>query len=213
LSKNKLKIGITGSIGSGKSTFCNFISEKGYPVIKADDLSKDILKDDKEVKQKVVKEFGKESFFNNEINKKFLAEKIFSDPENVVKINFILHPKVIKKIEELTGDYFKEHNIVFTEAALIYEADMESLFDYVVLITSDYEIRKMRAINEGKLSEEDFNKRNENQIKDEEKKKRADFVFENNGSKDELKQKVDLFITILMGLNSSSRASASSSEK
>jgi len=213
LSKNKLKIGITGSIGSGKSTFCNFISEKGYPVIKADDLSKDILKDDKEVKQKVVKEFGKESFFNNEINKKFLAEKIFSDPENVVKINFILHPKVIKKIEELTDDYFKEHNIVFTEAALIYEADMESLFDYVVLITSDYEIRKMRAINEGKLSEEDFNKRNENQIKDEEKKKRADFVFENNGSKGELKQKVDLFITILMGLNSSSRASASSSEK
>jgi len=213
MSRKKLKVAITGSIGSGKSSFCNFISEKGYPVIKADDLSKDILKNDKEVKQKVVKEFGKESFFNNEINKKFLAEKIFSDPENVVKINFILHPKVIKKIEELTDDYFKEHNIVFTEAALIYEADMESLFDYVVLITADYEIRKMRAINERKLSEEDFNKRNENQIKDEEKKKRADFVFENNGSKDELKQKVDLFITILMGLNSSSRASASSSEK
>jgi dephospho-CoA kinase len=170
-------------------------------VIKADDLSKDILKYDKEVKGKIIREFGKDSFINSEINKKFLAEKIFSNPENVIKINSILHPKVKKKIEELTKEYFKEYDIVFTEAALIYEAEMEPMFDYVVLITADFELRKMRAINEGKLNEEDFQKRNENQITDNEKKKRADFVFENYGSKDELKQKVDLLISILKGLS------------
>ncbi|OGU77838.1 MAG: dephospho-CoA kinase [Ignavibacteria bacterium RBG_16_34_14] len=209
LKSNKLKIAITGNIGSGKSAFCNFISEKGYPVIKADDLSKDILKNDKEVKEKVIKEFGKESFIIDEINKKFLAEKVFSIPVNVIKINSILHPKVKKKIGTLTKEYFKEHNIVFTEAALIYEAEMESMFDYVVLISADYEVRKMRSTEKGKLSQEDFRKRNKNQIKDEEKKKQADFVFENNGSIKELKEKVNLLITILIGLDSSARASSS----
>ncbi len=213
MKNKKLKIAITGSIGSGKSTFCNFISEKGCPVIRADDISKDILKDDKEVKEKVMEEFGKESFINNEINKKFLSEKIFPNHENVIKINSILHPKVKKKIESLTKDYFKNHNIVFTEAALIYEAEMESMFDYVVLITADCEIRKMRVINERKLSEEDFHKRNDNQIKDEEKKKQADFVFENNGSIKELKEKANLLTTILEGLSSSTSTKTGSRTK
>jgi dephospho-CoA kinase len=206
MNKNKLKVAVTGSIGSGKSSFCNFIFEKGFPVIKADDLSKNILKDDKEVKEKVIKEFGKDSFINDEINKKFLAEKVFSNPANVTKINNILHPKVKKKIEALNKEYFHEHNIVFTEAALIYEADMESMFDYVVLITADYEVRKMRTVNKGELNEEDFRKRNENQIKDEEKKKRADFVFENNSTLEKLKEKVNLIITVLEGLTSGSKA-------
>jgi len=211
MNKKKLKVAVTGSIGSGKSSFCNFISENGYPVINADDLSKAILKEDQEVKGKVIKEFGKESFIKNEINKQFLAEKAFSNPANVIKINSILHPRVKKKIEELTKEYFKENEMVFIEAALIYEAEMESMFDYVVLITADYKLRKMRAIKEGKLSEEDFRKRNENQIKDEEKRKRADFVFENNGSISELKEKTGLFISILKGLGSSLSSRSSSS--
>jgi len=197
---NKLKVAITGNIGSGKSTFCNFITAKDYPVINADDISKNILKEDKSIKKKVIKEFGNESFINNEINKKFLAEKIFSNPGNVIKINMILHPKVKQKVEELTKVHFKNHNIVFTEAALIYEAEMESMFDYVVLITSDERIREKRIVSEGKLNSEEFLRRNDNQIKEEEKKKRADFIFENNGSKDELKEKVNLLITILNGL-------------
>jgi dephospho-CoA kinase len=197
---NKLKVAITGNIGSGKSTFCNFIIEKGYPVINADNISKKILIEDKNVKEKVIKEFGNESFINNEINKKFLAEKIFSEPGNVAKINMILHPKVKKEVEELTKDLFKNHDIVFTEAALIYEADMESMFDYVVLVTSDESIRKKRVISDGKLNREEFIRRNDNQIKVEEKKKRADFIFENNSSKDDLKEKVNLLFTILNGL-------------
>jgi dephospho-CoA kinase len=83
MKKNKMKIAVTGSIGSGKSSFCNFISELGYPVIKADDISKKILSEDKEIKAKVIKEFGEESFIDNEINKKFLSEKIFPDPVKV----------------------------------------------------------------------------------------------------------------------------------
>ena len=199
--EKKIKVAVTGNIGSGKSSFCNFLSEKGYPVINADAVSKNILSEDGEIKKKVIKEFGEESFVNNEINKKFLAEKVFSDPVKVLKINSILHPKVKNKIESLANEYFIKYDIVFTEAALIYEADMESMFDYVVLITADYKIRKKRTTENAKLSEKDFDKRNDNQIKDEEKKKRADFVFENNLGINELRQKAGLLIGILNGLN------------
>jgi len=199
--EKKIKVAVTGNIGSGKSSFCNFLSEKGYPVINADTVSKNILSEDGEIKKKVIKEFGKESFVNNEINKKFLAEKVFSDPVKVLKINSILHPKVKNKIESLANEYFLKYDIVFTEAALIYEADMESMFDYVVLITADYKIRKKRTTENAKLSEKDFDNRNDNQIKDEEKKKRADFVFENNLGINGLRQKAGLLISILNGLN------------
>ncbi len=204
--KKKFKIAITGSIGSGKSTFCNFLAGKGYPVIKADDISKQILAEDKDVKEKVIKKFGKDSFTNNQINKKFLADKIFSNPANVVKINSILHPKVKKKVDELIQEQLINNDILFTEAALIYEAEMENMFDYIVLITAKDNVRMKRVIANGKMTEEEFKKRDENQIRDEEKKKRADFIFENNGNINELKQKADFFIKILTGLGSSKSA-------
>jgi len=206
--KKKLKVAVTGSIGSGKSTFCDFIAEKGYPVIKADDISKQILAEDKNVKEKVIKKFGDESFINNQINKKFLAEKIFSNPANVVIINSILHPLVKKKVQQLMQEQLRNNDIVFTEAALIYEAEMEDMFEYVILITAGSSVREKRIIANGKLTRDEFKKRNENQIKDEEKKKRADFVFENDGSVEELKQKADFLITVLIGLGSSATASS-----
>ena len=196
----KIKAAITGGIGSGKSTFSNFISAKGYPVINVDDVSKEILVSDKEIKLKVQKEFGKESYKDGEINKKFLAEKIFSNSQNVVKINSIVHPKVIEKVNILLSEKLKSFNIVFAEAALIYEAEMEKYFDYVILITADEKLRLKRKVELDNFSEEQFLKRNENQIPDIEKKKRADFIFENNGNLDDLKKKADLLTIILKGV-------------
>ena len=198
----KFKVAVTGSIGSGKSTFCNFITEAGFNVIKVDDISKKILKEDEDVRKKVIREFGKDSFINKEINKKFLSEKIFSDAINVARINSILHPKVKREVEQLIQEELKKNHLVFVEAALIYEAEMENMFDYVVLITAVSSVREKRIVTSGKLNNEEFRKRDENQIKDEEKKKRADFIFENNGNTKELKQKANLLIKILEGLGS-----------
>jgi dephospho-CoA kinase len=172
------------------------IEEKGYPVIKADEISKEILGNDKEVRGEVEKTFGKESFVNGQINRKYLAQKIFNDPENVLKINSILHPHVIKKIDQLMNEALTKNDLVFVEAALIYEASMEEMFDYVVLITAGKEIRMKRKTSEG-LNEKDFLMRNKNQISDEEKKEAADFVFENNGTMEELESKTDFLISIL----------------
>jgi dephospho-CoA kinase len=77
---------------------------------------------------------------------------------------------------------------------------MEAMFDYVVLVTADYQFRMKRATAVGNITEEEFKKRNENQIKDEEKKKRADFVFENNTTIEVLRKKADFLVSVLQGL-------------
>lgn len=196
----KLKVGITGSIGSGKSLFCKYLRESKFQVIDADDTAKNILASNVTVQKKIIKTFGEQSYLNGKLNKKFLAEKVFSDPENVNKINSIVHPETIKKINNLADQVLIKEKIVFVEAALIYEANMEKLFDYVVLITANEIIRKERKIKYNNFTEEEFIKRNLNQIKDEEKRKRADFVFENDEGMKELKQKADLLLRILHSL-------------
>src|SRR5512137_1083715 len=95
----KVRLAITGNIGSGKSTFTKFLFEAGYPVILADDISKEILAGDPEVKEEVINEFGMQSFLGNKINKKYLADNIFSDSQKLKKMNSILHPRVRKKID------------------------------------------------------------------------------------------------------------------
>ena len=193
----KIKVAITGNIGSGKSTFTKFLFEKGYPIILADDISKEILACDPEVRKEVVYEFGAESFLGPKINKKYLADKIFSDPKKLKKINSILHPRVRKRIDFLSKEYFKEYDIVFVEAALIFESKIESFYDYIVLITADRAFRMNRSILTKKITKEDFVNRDSNQMNDETKKKKADFIFTNDGSISELKQKAILLIKLL----------------
>ncbi len=196
MKSHTLKVAVTGSIGSGKSAFCKFLTEKGYRVINADDLAKELLVSNEKIKSRIIKEFGKESFIGSRVNKKFLAEQIFSQLENVSKINSIIHPVVISEIRKIFSRNEGKGKIIFVEAALIYEAEMEGMFDYVVLITADEQVRKARKAG---MSEEDFRKRDLNQIPDSEKKKRADFIFENNLSIDELKKKAGILLTLLTG--------------
>lgn len=189
-------IGITGNIGSGKSTFSKFAEEHGYPVIKADDLSKSILQSDQKVKAAVIKEFGNESFVNDLPNKKFLAQEVFNNPVKLKKLESILHPKVVKEINRQIKILIKSSPAVFVESALIYEADLEEQFDFVVLVASDLNIRLERKIKSG-MSREDFLVRDSNQIPEEEKKKRADFIFSNNSTVEELHSKFKLLLLTL----------------
>jgi len=196
-STKKIKVAITGNIGSGKSTFTKFLFEAGYPVILADDISKEILAGDPEVRIEVINEFGAQSFLENKINKKYIADNIFSDPKKLKKINSILHPRVRKRIEFLSQEYFNGSDIVFVEAALIFESKIENMYDYVVLITADKELRMTRSTATKKISKEDFIKRDQNQMNVESKKKKADFIFTNDGTVLELKQKAILLINLL----------------
>lgn len=195
-----MKVAITGGIGSGKTLVTEIIKELGFDVILADSIGKEILVNDEIVKNKVKKEFGNETYKNDQLDTQYLAEKVFISKENVHKINSFVHPPTIAKIHELTEESLKTKNIVFVESALIYEAYMEDLFDYVILITCDEDLRIKRVIERDGISEEDVLARIENQIPEKEKISHADFIIKNIGTIDELKNKVQFFLTILKSL-------------
>jgi len=197
MSKQKIKVAITGNIGSGKSLFSNYIEDEGFVVLKADEIGKEILADDEKVKQKIIKLFGAGSYINGKPDTKYLAQNVFSNLGKVQKINSVIHPAVISIINKKMNEELRLKHLVFVEAALIYEADMEEMFDFVVLISADEKLRMERKKSSISLSEEEFLKRDHNQIPDSEKRKRADFIFENNSTMADLKAKANLLLMML----------------
>lgn len=196
-----MKIAITGGIGTGKSTFSKIVSENGYKVIDADKVAKTILEDDDKVKNEIIESFGVNSFKNGRLNVKFLAEKVFIKKENVKKINSIVHPPTIKRIENLMDEALNNENLVFCEAALIYESNMDDLFDYVIVVDCDEQTKIDRVIKRDDVSEDEIRNRMENQISDKDKKGMADFVISNNGTFEELRTKTDFLLNLLKNLS------------
>lgn len=197
---NSLSVGITGGIASGKSTVAEYFESKGYKIISADECAKRILVNNSEVKQKIIKAFGSGAYSGDELNTKYLAEIVFSDEHNTKKINAIVHPLTIREIEKQIVENFSKYEIVFTEAALIYEAKMDYLFDYIILVTADDDIKIKRASERSGESAEKIKQRIDKQIPDEKKKNKADFVIINNNSKEELIEKAGFVLKLLKNL-------------
>lgn len=198
--KKKLKIGITGGIGAGKSLVSRYFEDAGFPVIKSDEVAKELLINDESVKKQIINTFGKSSYSADGVNSKFLAEQIFSDPEKNQKMNSIVHPPTTDKIDVITKKLFEENNIVFVESALIYEAEIEDRFDYVILVYSGENTCIERVMGRGSISEDEIRSRMAFQIPPEKKREWADFVIENNSSKEDLKSRSSFILTILKSL-------------
>ena len=129
----------------------------------------------------------------------YIAERVFQDKKKLQILNSILHPLVIKNIEQRFDELHQKNDIVFCETALLFEAKMKKMFDYSVLIFADYNVRESRFLKGKGNSSEQFINRNENQIKDENKINNSDFVFNNNGTEKDLKRKSEI---LLLSLNS-----------
>ena len=174
----KIKVAITGGIGSGKSSVSDYLEKKGHSVLRADLIAKELMAQDAQIKKKLIEEFGEESYSNDKLNTKYLAANAFSNEENVQKINSIVHPPVMEKIDQLAKEIFKNQDIVFIETALVYEANLEDFFDYVLLVLADEKTRIERIINRETVTEEQVRARMQYQIPDEEKKDDATRVGE-----------------------------------
>lgn len=190
----KLKIAITGGIGTGKSVVSKLYRNKGYQVIEADKIAKEILGNDNNIKKQIINEFGTASYSDGKPNTKYLADKVFSDPVKVKRINSILHPPTLRKIEALMSMELKKNNIVFVEAALIFEAHMEYMFDYILLLVSEDLLKIERIKQRSKISDKEILLRMENQLPDIIKKSKSDFIIENNSTIDELTKKSEFFL-------------------
>ncbi len=194
-------VGITGGIGSGKSIVSTVISSKGFPVIKSDDLAKELMTGDKNIQKNILEAFGPESFIEGKLNTKYIAQLVFSDEANLLKINNIVHPPTIDKIKELAKKYHQTKPIVFVESALIFEAEFDNIFDYLVLVYSEESLRIKRTLERDNSNEEEVKKRISFQIPDENKKDSVDFVLENNSTKQKLEEKTQFVLMLLQQMS------------
>lgn len=197
---SKLVIGITGGIGSGKSTISNIFQENDYEVILSDNIAKELMFNDDKVKNKIISEFGKECYTDGKLNTKVLAEKVFNHPEQIKKINSIVHPPTIAEIKNRINKVLQRYSIVFVESALIFEANMADMFDYVLLITADENTRIKRVLNRGVETVSEIKSRMMNQLSETEKIGKSDFVIHNDFSIEQLKEKAHFFLNLFKTL-------------
>ncbi len=193
----EIKIGLTGGIGSGKSTVADFLRKKGIPVFDADQLAKELMNNNETLRKDLIRNFGEKAFVNGVLNKPFIARLIFNNPKNIEKINSLVHPLVKSELTEKINEALITHNIVAVEAALIFEAEMTDMFDYVWTVTADKELRIDRVMKRSNLSREEIETRMNNQIPEKEKIAQSDFVFYNNDSVEKMLENVSFVLELI----------------
>ncbi len=189
-----ITIGLTGGIGSGKTTVSEYLENKGYNIIDADKVAKDILQPGRPTTKKIIKEFGSDIVDKyGKLKRKHLASIVFKNKEKENLINEITHSEIKKKIfENLAKIKATElDGIVFIDAPLLFETGMDRLCDEVWLIISNVEERIERVIQRDAIREEDVLRRMNSQMGDKEKMKLATIIIENFGTKEELYHMLD----------------------
>ncbi len=189
---NPLVVAVTGGMGCGQSTVAKFFQKWGARVINADLIARQVVNQDAEVRKELEKAFGKSIFYRNgRLNRKLLARIVFQDESKTRRLNRIVHPRmvsrVIDEIEKARED--GKHPIIVIDAALIYELNLEHMFDYVIVVSSRMSQRIQRIQERDKLSEREIIYRIQRQLPIEDKMKWGDFVIENNGTLEELEKK------------------------
>lgn len=185
-------IGLTGGIGSGKSSVAKLLRQEGVEVIDADAISHFITQKNSPGLALVVKEFGKDVLDQGgELNRKKLGEMVFSDKKKLFSLEKILHP-LIREEATIRRQALALKKIPYAiyDVPLLFEKNLAKDFDKIIVVTCSEQQQIDRIIKRDKLSLEDVKKRLSAQIPLEEKTKKADFVIENSGSLEELKSKV-----------------------
>lgn len=179
-------IGLTGGIGSGKTTVANYFIEKGIPVYIADDEARKIT-DSKRVTSKIKKIFGNEVIENNKVNRTSLANIVFNDKEKLAQLNAIIHPEVKKHFEKWLKSKLDD-KFVIKESAILFESGSYLNCDAIIMVTAPLETRIERTIKRDNSSRESVLQRINNQMLDEEKIKKSDYIIQNTILTDTYKQ-------------------------
>jgi len=182
-------LGLSGGIGSGKSTVAKILSNLGAVVIDADVIAREVLEPNQAGYQRAIEVFG-ESILDSDlrIDRKMLAELVFQDSNELAKLEAIVHPAVIARVAQIRNS-LPESTVVVYDTPLLFEKNLQGQFDKVLIVVTDSEHRKARLIERG-LEITDIEARIANQATDAQRRTVADFVIENNGSPEQLQDQV-----------------------
>lgn len=176
-----IKVGVTGGIGSGKTHICKLLELMNFPVYYSDTESKRIQNENADVRAKLIELFSEECYTEDGLNRKFLAEIIFSDPTAKKQVEEIMHPAVAKDfINWCAEKETKGERIVFIESAILYESGFDSMVNKVILVYADEDVRIERSMRRDGADRTAIEERIKNQGSDKEKCKKADFIIYNN---------------------------------
>lgn len=174
-------IGLTGGIGSGKSTIAGYFKALGVPVYIADEEARKLM-GQPEIVKKVQAVFDENVIDNNSLNRKKIAELVFSAPEKLKKLNSIIHPEVKEHFLSWVKAH-KEFPFVIKEAAILFESGSYKDCDKIITVTAPQDVRIQRVVNRDKVTEEQVLERMKNQWPEEKKIKMSDFVIQNTDFK------------------------------
>jgi len=173
-----LKVAITGGIGSGKSLVCQVFKTLGIPIFDADAVSNHLVEHDATLKTAITELFGKEAYKNNIYNRKYIASIVFSQAEMLQALNALVHPKAI----EAAKQWFEKQQTPYAikEAAILFESNSEKDIDIIIGVTAPEKVRIERVMQRTGYSKEEVIKRMQQQMPDEEKMAKCNYVIQNN---------------------------------
>ena len=187
-------IGLTGGIGSGKTTIANYFMAVGIPVYIADDEARKIMQSE-EIIEEIKKTFGSEIFENDILNREKLAQIVFGDAEKLKLLNAIIHPAVKKHFENWISNHNQSPFIIY-EAAILFESGSYKECDIIITVTAPLESRIQRVIQRDKTTRENVSRRINMQWNDDQRIEKSDFVIEND-TPEIAKSTVDKILKIL----------------
>lgn len=174
-------VGITGGIGSGKTTACKIFEQLGVPVYYADNRAKELMVNDEKLKSRIMAAFGDQAYVNGALNRAYLASQVFNSKDKLSVLNGIVHPAVADDFE-LWLERQKDACYVLKEAAILFESGAYQDVDISVLVIAPEQLRIERVVNRDGTTEEEVLRRMKNQWTQEHKIKLADHIITNDGT-------------------------------
>ncbi len=172
-------VGLTGGIGSGKSTVLNFFKEQGFKTYVADVEAKKLMHEDAELRKRIIDLFGEEAYNEKGLNRVLLAEKAFNNKNLLQQLNALVHPKVRADFSSFVKQQ-AENSVIIYEAAILFESGNHKNCDYIITVVSNLNDRIDRLLDRDDLTREEIQKRMNQQSSDEEKVRKSQFVIRNN---------------------------------
>lgn len=189
-------IGLTGGIGSGKTTVAKLFETYGIAVYYSDNEAKSLMNTSNCIKRNLIELFGTEVYQNNSLNRKYLANIVFNDKEKLAKLNAIVHPEVRKHF--LNWAKQQKTPFVLKENAILFESGDVENCDEVIVVTAPLETRITRVMARDKVSDSEVLTRIKNQWEDEKKIKLADYVITNTNLTETIKQVENIYQNIIL---------------